>query len=350
MGRREDFYRTVGKQRPNQIPFHFRLCDSLVQTFRRRTGKEDYYEYFDIPFREVSIKPSLHVPDYSKYHQAKKIDFIDEWGVGYIKGALAHFTSMVPPMEGFTDPQQVLEFPLPDVLAEYRWEGMEEKIKALKEQDYVVISGRLASVIFEPAWCLRGMENLMIDFVLSPDLAEACLDRIYEVKCKMAARWAEVGVDVIIYGDDVGTERSMMMGLGTWRQWLKPRLHGAIAAAKEVNPNVLCYYHSDGNIEDIIPDLIEIGVDILNPVQPECMDPVAVKEKYGDSLCLWGAIGTQTTMPFDTPEGVRRTVREMIDKLGYNGGFVVAPTHILEPDVPWENIIAFVEAVRGGIG
>jgi hypothetical protein len=119
-----------------------------------------------------------------------------------------------------------------------------------------------------------------------------------------------------------------------------------LEALRAVNPDVLAFYHSDGVIYDIIPELIEIGVDVLNPIQPECVDPVLLKQQYGDKLSFWGTIGTQTTMPFGTPEEVRETVRHMIETVGKGGGLVIAPTHLLEPEVPWENIEALVKAVR----
>jgi uroporphyrinogen decarboxylase len=109
---------------------------------------------------------------------------------------------------------------------------------------------------------------------------------------------------------------------------------------------VLVFYHSDGNILPIIPELIEIGVDILNPIQPECMDPAELKRMYGDKLSFWGTIGTQTTMPFGTPDDVRNEVCERIATVGKGGGLFLSPSHILEPEVPWANIEAFVEAER----
>ena len=138
----------------------------------------------------------------------------------------------------------------------------------------------------------------------------------------------------------------MILSPEVWRKWLKPRLRRAIQAAKQVNPDVICYYHSDGNIEAVVPDLIETGVEILNPIQPECMDPLAIKKRYGKELTLWGTIGTQRLMPFGTPREVKSTVESMIRELGYNGGLVIAPTHILEPEVPWENILALVDAIE----
>lgn len=347
---RENFYRTVKKQKPERVPFNLELCESLLNDFYRRTGIRDYREFFGIPFRFVGLAPSRNLPNYAPYFQGLTIDSISEWGVGQQKGKLAHFSKMIPPMERFESPEQVWEFPLPDILAGYRWEEVNEKVLDLKNRDFVVVNdicGGLAIDIFEPAWYLRGMETLLMDLLIDEPMATACLDRMTGIKCRLAACWAQVGVDVIIYGDDVGAERSMMMKPEIWRKWLKPRLQKAIIAAKEVNPEVLCYYHSDGQIEEIIPDLIEIGVDILNPIQPECMDPKKIKRLYGAQLSFWGTIGTQTTMPFGSVADVRTTVREMIDMVGYDGGLILAPTHLLEPEVPLENVFAFVETAKG---
>jgi uroporphyrinogen decarboxylase len=108
----------------------------------------------------------------------------------------------------------------------------------------------------------------------------------------------------------------------------------------------LIFYHGDGNLQAIIPELIEIGVDILNPVQPECMDPVEIKKQYGEQLSFWGTIGTQTVMPFGSPQQVREVCEKMIQEVGRGGGLGLAPTHVLEPEVPWENIQAFIDAVH----
>jgi uroporphyrinogen decarboxylase len=119
-----------------------------------------------------------------------------------------------------------------------------------------------------------------------------------------------------------------------------------IQKAKEIKPDILIFYHGDGDLQVIIPDLIEIGVDVLNPIQPECMDAIALKKQYGDKLSFWGTIGTQTTMPFGKPTDVVSLVEQMIASVGKGGGLVLSPTHTIEPDVPWENIEAFVSAVK----
>jgi uroporphyrinogen decarboxylase len=144
----------------------------------------------------------------------------------------------------------------------------------------------------------------------------------------------------------VGTQKNLIVSPDCWRRQFKPRFKKIVDAAKDASPDVLFFYHSDGQIREIIPDLIEIGVDILNPVQPECMDPVEIKETFGDRLALWGGVGTQTVMPFGTPEEVRACVQRLFQTAGRGGGLVCAPSHVLEPEVPWKNVEAFVAACQ----
>jgi uroporphyrinogen decarboxylase len=161
-----------------------------------------------------------------------------------------------------------------------------------------------------------------------------------------ARRFATAGVDVIHIGDDIGMQDRMLMSPAAWRQWLKPRLARVIAAAREVKPDVVFFYHSDGFIEPVIAELSEIGVDALNPVQPECMDPAAIKRQYGDRLAFWGTVGIQHTLPFGTPEQVAAEVKLRIDTVGKGGGLYLSPTHVIAPEVPYENLFAFVRAAQ----
>jgi uroporphyrinogen decarboxylase len=139
---------------------------------------------------------------------------------------------------------------------------------------------------------------------------------------------------------------SIMMSEGMYREWLQPRLAKVIAAAKAKKPDVLIFYHTCGFVEPLIPNLIEAGIDILNPVQPECMDFAEIHAEYGDRLSFNGTLGTQTTMPFGTPDEVRKTVLTNLEIAGPKGGLLCCPTHMLEPEVPWENIVAYVEACK----
>jgi uroporphyrinogen decarboxylase len=276
------------------------------------------------------------------------VDHHDEWGVGAISAGFHHFEKMVHPLHNASSPRDIAAYPWPDVLAPYRWASVPDNVRTWQNRGHPVSAsppGSCEGSLFETSWYLRGQEQLLIDLYDNPDLATALLDTVNNTMIEGARRMAQFGADILKLGDDVGSQRAMMMSPETWRRWFKPRLAAVISAAKKIKPDMLIFFHTDGNVEPIIPDLIEIGLDILNPVQPECMDPVGVKRAYGDRLAFWGTIGTQSTMPFGDVDEVRRVVKERIETIGPEG-LLLAPTHVLEPEVPWENIVAFVEAVE----
>ena len=286
--------------------------------------------------------------DFSRYYADMELPenaFIDGMGTAHIPGSKYHFDKYVFPMRNFKDPKEVEEYPWsqePPYDDAYH-EALKKSAEDIKSKDLIAVGN--GGSIFETAWYLRGMDNLFADFILNEDLAAALLDRITEMHVRSARATGIAGADLLGTGDDVGMQHRMLMSPDEWRKWLKPRFARVIAAAREHKPDIHVKYHSDGFIEPIISDLIEIGVTILNPVQPECMDPVKLKKQYGDRLTFDGTIGIQTTMPFGTPEDVEREVKRMIETVGKGGGLIIAPTHVLEPEVPLDNIRAFLNAV-----
>ena len=200
--------------------------------------------------------------------------------------------------------------------------------------------------IWETSWYIRGMEDLMMDMQGDEPAASFILDKITEEAVIRARSFVSAGADIIYLGDDIGMQHSIMMNLDLYRTWLKPRLKTVIDAAKKLNPDVIIMYHSCGYVTPFIEDLIEAGVDVLNPIQAESMDYHEIIRKYKSRLSFHGCIGTQTVMPFSSPAEVKAVVKDCLDTAGSAGGLLVAPTHVLEPEVPWENIIAYVEACR----
>ena len=150
---------------------------------------------------------------------------------------------------------------------------------------------------------------------------------------------------MIWMGDDVGMQTGMLISPRTWRRFFKPRMASFIAELKVINPQVKVAYHSDGDISAIIPDLIEIKLDVLNPIQPACMDPAELKQKYGDRLCFWGSMDEQYTLPFGSAEAVRAEVLTRLNTLGKNGGLILGPTHHVQLDTPMENFWAIVNTI-----
>jgi len=346
MTTRQKFFKAVKRETGDYVPFELRLCPFLEKKFVTKSGLEDYPAYFGMPLRFVTAPVRKRDDNFSRYFLGtdKAVD-IDVWGVGHIKGDLQHFTRMVHPMESFDKVEDFITYPYPDPDHDFDWEYIQARVKELSCQD-LVSYGFMPFTIFEISWYLRGLENLLSDMILNHEMVEYHLDRITGIRCEMAREYALAGVDVLFIGDDVATQLNMMMSGEMWRKYLKPRLKKVIDTAKSIKSDILIDYHSDGNIQEIISDLVEVGIDILNPVQPECMDPVKIKEIYGDRLSFRGTVGTQTTMPFGTTDDVKRVCIEMIHKVGENGGLILAPTHILEPEVPWENIETLVETVR----
>ena len=224
-----------------------------------------------------------------------------------------------------------------------------ERLIAAHKSDYFIV-GVTVTTIFETAWALRGLERTLTDFVEDPELADRLLDIPFRYHLAAARRLVEMGVDMIWTGDDVGTQRGMLLSPRGWRRFFKPRMAEFISTLKSINPEVKVAYHSDGNIEAIIPELIEIGLDVLNPVQPACMDPAKLKRQYGDKLCFWGTIDEQHTLPFGTPQEVRAQVLERLETAGCDGGLILSPTHHVQLDTPLENFWAMVRTITGEQG
>jgi len=333
------------------IPEKFLKHDSLKAGVITNEALEEqaiitFEEYFDIEFRYVDFKPSIEINDFTPYYlDLPENTIIDEWGVAETHGQFEHYVKKKFPLSNINTLKDIKKYPWPNPMQNYRHIHLNGIVKKFHDKGYPVV-GFLQTTIFEQAWFLRGFEALLIDMMMESKVTKYLLDQITEIKSKMAKRYAEADIDILRLGDDIGGQKSLLMSKDLWKKWLKPRLKEVITAARSVNPNIHIFYHSDGKIDPIIPELIEIGIDILNPVQPECMDVYKLYKEYGKDLTFWGTIGTQTTFPFSSPEEMKRVVIERINKIGKQGGLIIGPTHKLQPDVPWKNITAFFSAVN----
>jgi uroporphyrinogen decarboxylase len=275
-------------------------------------------------------------------------DYVDEWGVrwgshryetkfgaGSYTEVKGHPLADAAALDGYRPPD-------PNRLELYR--EAQRLLDGHRDEYYIV--GVTVTTIWETAWALRGLEQMLMDLVVEPDLAERILDIPYHYHLTAAKKLTAMGVDMIWTGDDVGAQHGMLIAPALWRKYFKPRMANFIAELKAINPAVKVAYHSDGNVLPIIPDLIEIGLDVLNPVQPASMDPAELKQKFGDKLCFWGSIDEQHTLPFGTPADVEREVRLRLDTIGRDGGLVIGPTHHVQLDTPLENFWAMVDTIK----
>lgn len=345
---RENLLKVLRRSGMEKVPVDFVLCESQVEEFEKRYGHRDYFSFFGLSHRsfEMNVQRNFSSgPELYKRESLPASTVFDEYGIGHSKGSeyAFHMTRMHHPLKG-ADLNEILDYPYPTV--------PEGELANLKERVSELRSGDLASFAFmqmtvwEASWYLRSMDELMVDMMMQDERATALLDRITQFAVSKASAYAKAGVDILSLGDDIGTQDSIMMDVELWQNWLKPRIAEVIEAARQINPHILIFYHSCGYILPFIDQLIEIGVDILNPVQPECMSFNEVHDLYGDRLSFWGTLGTQELLPFGTKEQVLQTTLSRLEKCGESGGLVIGPTHMVEPEVPWENLSAIMEGVR----
>ena len=317
---------------------------------RDRCGSKTPREFFDMDITRATFNPTtLPRERFSPWlgeqaTTALASGQVDEWGVWWRAGDFHHFAQVESPLRGLEDFARLREYPWPDRDQPYRYQQVRERIAALHAQGLAVAA--YAGSVFEQAWYIRGFEDLMMDMHAAPEVAHYFLDRAAALQAHAAAQFARAGADIIITGDDVAGQQGLLMSRATWLTFLQPRLAATVRAVRDANPAAHVFYHCDGNVEPLIPDLIATGITILNPVQPECMDPAAIKRRFGDRLSFWGTVSVQRTLPLGTPDEVRTEVRARRRDVGYDGGLILAPAHVLGPEVPWENIVAFFEAAN----
>jgi uroporphyrinogen decarboxylase len=348
MTSRERVLTSLNRETPDRVPAV--LYGELIgyvpdveKMLREKCGETSALDHFGFDIRSFHLTPPRVQQDFSQYLTVNEHTSIDEWGIGWQGGRNLHYAEILHPMQNLSL-EEIRKYPFPDLGQDYRYRNsLAENAKIHKEG---LATAYFAGSIFETAWFMRGMEQLFADIVTEPETSNYLLDRITDITAASARHLAAADVDLLILGDDIAMQTGMMMSLDMWRVTFKPRLMRVIQAAREMKPEILVFYHSDGNVWDAVPDLIDAGVDVLNPVQPECMDPAKVKDTFGSELSFFGTISVQETMPFGTPDDVRGEVKLRMETIGRNGGLLLAPSHVLQPDTPWENIVALFDAIQ----
>ena len=316
---------------------------SVAKMLQEKCGETPPLDYFGFDITSFPLDPSRRQTDFTRYIPIDEHTKVDEWGVGWKAGSFLHYAQPLHPLARLSL-QEIQDYPFPDLHEPYRYESSPQRNRRLHDQG--LATAYFAGSIFETAWFMRGMEQLFTDIMTAPATASFLLDRITDIVTASARHLAQADIDLLILGDDIAMQTGMMMSMEMWRQTFKPRLRRIIQAAREVKPDIHVFYHSDGNVFDAIGDLIEVGVDVLNPVQPECMDPAQVKNQFGDRLSFLGTVSVQKTMPFGTPDDVRAEVKLRMETIGRHGGLLLSPCHVLQPDTPWENIVACFDAIE----
>ena len=350
MTKRENLISLLKKKGYETAPVEFVLCPFLIEKYKKETmANISYEEYYDFPWRAIETFNKLDNErgKFEKYYDVE-LDtktYFDEWGIAHEPGSEAakHMTRMHHPLKNITDINEMKEYDIHSDNIEIG--NRKEEVIKLHEKGIAAL-GELQMTIWETSWYLRSMEEMMIDMMTEDEKAIYILDKVTEIQIKKVSVYAESGVDIIFLGDDIGMQHSTMMSKEFYRMWIKPRLKNVIDSIRKINSEIIIFYHSCGLVTPLIEDLIDSGIDVLSPVQPECMDFKEIYAKFGDRLSFHGTIGTQTTMPFGSVDDVKREVYRNLEIAGDNGGLICAPTHLLEPEVPWANIEGYIEACK----
>ena len=222
---------------------------------------------------------------------------------------------------------------------------MAKNIKELRQKNDKYFLVRIYGSHFEKAYFARGIENFLADMAGEPQEAQRLLNKIIEKNLIMLENFLAIPeIDGVLLGSDWGSQLDLLMSPDTWQEMIRPGEQREYDLIHSYGKDV--WVHSCGNIERIIPSLVEMKLDVLNPIQPEAMDIAKLKRLYGDNLTFWGGVSTQQTLPYGTPDDVKRESREVREILSNGGGYIFAPAQGIQHDVPTANIIALIEVAR----
>lgn len=234
---------------------------------------------------------------------------------------------------------------LPDTIGCGSYEDFFEKVKYIKDNYDVYILVTIWGSHWEKAYFSRGIENFLYDLAADPEWAQQLLDLIIRKNLVMLENFLPCKeIDGVLLGSDWGTQNDLIMSPECFRSMIKDGEKKEYDLLRKYGKDV--FVHSCGNIVRIMDDLVELGVQGLNPVQPECMDLQWLKENYGNSITFYGGISTQRTLPYGTPEDVARETNEVVELLSRSGGYITAPSQEIQDDVPYENLIALIETAK----
>jgi len=287
---------------PNRVPFNLRPSHELIQELHRHVGEVDFAEHFGHDVRYVGV-------------------------------ALEERPADMPEAEWVPQPTT-------DAIAETSRATREFQERGL------AVCGAYACGVFEQAKHWLGDFRTLVAPHEEPEGFARVLDRIVEWKASIYGAYAQAGADIVWMGDDLGTQRSLVMRPAQYRKWYRPRHREIVEHIRAIRPRIKIAFHCCGHVTPLVRDLIEIGIDVLEAVQAETMDIGGLKREFGKDIAFWGGVGAQSVLAQPDPEAVAEGVRQTLATMAPGGGYIAAPCHTLTDEVPWQSVLAFHEAVR----
>ena len=329
MTKRDAVLKALRHEDVRPVPYFLEMTDEVAQRMRAYTGDPDFFEHSGSYLAQERNESFVDLQDGM---------FRDQFGVVWDKGrqegdfGIVHAVTLTEPsLDGYA-------FPEPDEAL------IREKCARLAAKRDLFTMYIIGFSLFERAWTLRGMENLLCDMVEEPEFVDELLDRIVEYNLKVVDIACEYPIDCIFFGDDWGMQKGLIMGYEHWKRFIAPRISRQYAYVKAKGKYVA--QHSCGDCRQVFPDLEAFGLDIYNTFQPEVYDIEYFKKRFGGKITFYGGISTQTILPFGTPAEVEAEMRRIIAILSGDGGYIIAPTHAMPGDIPPENVMAFLKVCR----
>ena len=342
MNSKQRVYTALQHIKPDRTPRFIWLGTGTVKRLTKLLGltplELDLKLGNDILQTWVSINGEMarEVPNHS--------EFTDEWGITWKREGDYNMV-IKHPLKG-RSLDYIKNYQLPDPYAQKRYKYLESLVKDYGDRYF--IGADVSGVLFEPAYHLKDMEELMVDMAFENEEAYLLLDKLAEFCIAVSIECIKRGVDWLFMGDDLGSQRGMLISPEMWRKVFKPRMKKIIDAVRAFKPDIYIAYHSCGSMYPVIGDLVDIGVNVLNPIQESAqdMDSERIKKEFGDKLTLMCGIDTQKFLITANPKQVWEKVTNIVNKLGYDGGFIFAASHHMQPDTSDENIFAIVETLN----
>jgi uroporphyrinogen decarboxylase len=329
---RERVIAAIEHRQPDAAPWHVTFTEPARRAMASWYGDEDFESGLGNALLVLRTRlPDTDVPGRPGVQE-------DEFGVQWDRSV---DTDIGTVCNTRISPETLDAYRLPDPESPERFAHFPDMLRQ-KAERFVIAS--IGFTLFERAWTLAGMEAVLMAMAADPGFLNELLDRILDYNIAVVRRALTYDIDGMRFGDDWGQQRGLIMGPRLWRQFVKPRIAKLYGIVKSAGKRV--FIHSCGKVDELFPDLIECGLDVFNPFQPEVMDVGAVKRAYGKQLTFFGGISTQKTLPYGSPADVRSEVRRLVREIGKEGGYIAAPAHDVPKDAKPENIAAMMEVLH----
>ena len=333
MTNRERVLAALRHQAPDKVPYDIRFTQPAHARMVEYYGDPDFEGKLGNCF--TWLRP--HRPE-GRYAEVEVDRWRDEFGVEWDR-RIDKDIGMV--CNRLVTPENVGSFEFPNPNDPARYESF-DRVIAASHDNAVLVS--LGFTLFERAWTLAGMENILIAMAAEKPFINRLLDRILEFNLAVIEKACAHDIDIFRFGDDWGHQRGVLMGPALWREFIKPRFAQMCRLVKSKGKFTML--HCCGKVDELFPDMIECGLDVFNPFQPEVMSVQKMKACYGDKLTFYGGISIQRSLPFGTVQQVKDEVRRLIDVVGANGGYIASPSHDIPRDARPENIAAMIEILQ----